>query len=186
MANLIDRPWDEFSLDTHPSDQISQNFKYYELTGSETADRLGIDNSFPSIDEVRSSVYLCRNVLQSIRNAHGRFSPNSVFRSQDLERALKNKRRPLVSQSQHTRGQACDIEIAGIPTIELAQWVIDNLKFDQMICECYNPSKGPNAGWVHISLVPPEMGQNRYSILSYVMNPRTGRYKYVEGLKESP
>ena len=186
MADLTSIPWSDFTLDTQPHDQIAPNFKIYELTNSETANRRGIDNSFTAAEDVQAAVYLCRNVLQPVRDTHGRYSPNSVYRGQELERALKNKRRPWVSQSQHTLGQACDIEIPGFPTIELSQWVIDNLEFDQVICECYNPAKGPNAGWVHVSLLPPGFGQNRREILSYVMNPRTGRYIYVEGLRESP
>ena len=186
MADLTGNPWDSFTLDTQPNDQISPNFKFYELTRSETAHRRGIDNSFTSVDEVQATVYLCRNVLQTVRDTHGRYSPNSVYRSQALERALKNKRRPWISTSQHTLGQACDIEIPGLPTIELSQWVIDNLEFDQVICECYNPAKGPNAGWVHVSLLPPGFGQNRREILSYFMNPGTGKYQYVKGLRESP
>ena len=186
MANLTGIQWNEITQDVQPHDQISPNFKYYELTRSETASRRGIDNYFGTMDEARAAVYLCRNILQLVRDTHGRYSPNSVYRSQALERALKNKRQPWASQSQHTRGQACDIEIPGLPTIELAQWVIDNLEFDQVICECYNPARGPNAGWVHVSLEPPGGGPNRREVLSYVTNPRTGRYIYVNGLRESP
>jgi hypothetical protein len=186
MSDLTATPWSDFALDAQPHDRISANFKFYELTNSETADRRGINNSFAAVEEVQAAVYLCRNVLQPVRDTHGRFSPNSVFRGQALERALKNKRRPWISTSQHTRGQACDIEIPGLSTIELSQWVIDNLEFDQVICECYNPAKGPNAGWVHVSLLPPGFGQNRRKILSYVMNAGTGKYQYVNGLRESP
>ncbi len=109
-----------------------------------------------------------------------------MFRSQELERALKKKRRPWVSTSQHTRGLACDIEVSGIPTMDLARWVSENLEFDQVICECFNPAKGPNSGWVHVSLVPPGMGTNRREILSYVLDPTRGKYVYVNGLRESP
>ena len=186
MSDLTATPWSDFALDAQPHDQITANFKFYELTNSETASRRGINNSFAAVEEVQAAVYLCRKVLQPVRDAHGRFSPNSVYRGQALERALKNKRRPWISTSQHTRGQACDIEIPGRPTIELSQWVVDNLEFDQVICECYNPAKGPNAGWVHVSLLPPGFGQNRRKILSYVMNPGTGKYQYVNGLRESP
>ena len=57
--------------------------------------------------------------------------------------------------------------------------------FDQIICECYDPAKGPNSGWVHISLVPPGRGSNRRQSLSYVMDPATGRLTYVSGLQAS-
>ena len=147
---------------------------------------MGIDNSFAAADELYGAVYLCRNVLQAVRNEFGVFTPNSVYRSQELERALKRKPDDWVSNSQHTRGQACDIEVPGMPTIELARWVSGNLEFDQVICECYNAAKGPNSGWVHVSLLPPGMGENRRNVMSYVMDHNTGKYVYIEGLRESP
>jgi hypothetical protein len=185
MADLKAIKWDEFPLDAQPEDQISANFKFYELTRSETASRLMIDNSFTSSEQVQAAAYLCRNVLQQVRNEFGPFVPNSVFRSQELERALKKKPATWISESQHTRGQACDIEIPGLTTMDLANWVIQNLEFDQVICECFNRAKGPNSGWVHVSLVPPGRGDNRHAVLSYVMSPQEGKYIYLEGLHES-
>jgi peptidase M15-like protein len=185
MANLIDFSWDLFTLDTDSQDQISQNFKLYELTRSETADRRNINNAFKELEELRSAVYLCRNVLQVVRDQFGRFSPNSVYRSQELERAIKKKRKDWISKSQHNRGQACDIEIPGLSTIDLATWVSENLEFDQVICECFNLANGPNSGWVHVSLVPPGMGDNRKKLLSYVMDQEKRKYVYVNGLRES-
>jgi Peptidase M15 len=185
MADLIDLSWDRFSLETDFQDQISPNFKFYELIRSETADRRRINNTFEKVEELRSAVYLCRNVLQAVRNQFGRFSPNSVYRGQELERAIKKKRKDWISKSQHTRGQACDIEIPGLSTIDLATWVSENLEFDQVICECFNQANGPNSGWVHVSLVPPGMEDNRKKLLSYVMDPDKGKYVYVNGLSES-
>lgn len=186
MADLTGVTWDQWSLGTQPGDQVSTNFQFYELTASETADRLDIDNAFPGVEELRSAVYLCRNVLQAVRDEFGRFTPNSVFRGQSLERALKKKRKDWISKSQHTKGQACDIEVPGMSTLDLARWVSESLEFDQVICECYNPAKGPNSGWVHVSLVPPGFGNNRAKLLSYVMDPQSRKYIYVDGLRESP
>lgn len=183
MADLTGVSWDKFPLRVNPNDRVSKNFSFYELTGSETAERLTIDNRFARVAEARAAVYLCRKVLQPIRDKFGRFSPNSVFRCQELERALKKKRSDWVSASQHTLGQACDIEIPGMPTLELAEWVARNLEFDQIICECYDPAKGPNSGWVHVSLVPPGMGENRRKLTSFVIDPRSGKYVYVAGLR---
>jgi hypothetical protein len=88
--------------------------------------------------------------------------------------------------SQHTTGCACDLEIPGKPTLELAEWARDNLAdYDQIICECYDPHKGPNSGWVHISLTPKGQGENRRMLLSYIRDPASGRMVYVEGLRES-
>ena len=185
MVDLSDKPWQEFSLDNQPDDRISPNFKIYELTKSDVADRAMIDNRFTDLEHLQCAVYLCRNVLQIVRNEFGRFSPNSEYRSQQLERVLKHKPGNWESTSQHTKGQACDIEVPGIATMDLALWISQNLTFDQIICECYNPAKGPNSGWVHVSLVPPDKGQNRGKLLSYVYDPGGSQYVYVEGLRAS-
>jgi hypothetical protein len=181
-VNWKNAPISEFTLANVSHDtRIAPNFLLYELTRSELADRRGIPNDFPSERELRAAINLAREVLQPIRDKFGSFTPNSVFRGQPLERALKNKPATWLSTSQHARGEACDIEIAGLSTLGLASWAKDNLKdFDQIICECYDPAKGPNSGWVHISLKAPGTGENRRQLLSYVADH--GRMVYVPGL----
>ena len=98
---------------------------------------------------------------------------------------MKSKPDGWVSKSQHTRGQACDIEVPGQSTLKLAQWIAANLEFDQVICECYNPAKGPNSGWVHVSIVPPGMGNNRGKELSFIKDPASNKYVFVDGLTAS-
>lgn len=168
-----------------PQDPVAADFRYYELTVSEIAARSGIDNRFESDAQLRAAVHVARHVLQPIRDKHGRFTPNSVFRSQALERAVKNRPRTWLSTSQHTRGCACDVEVPGLATLELAHWASKNLPlgFDQIICECFDPKQGPNSGWVHISLLPPGAGRNRGQLLSYVRDARSNRYVYVDGLR---
>jgi uncharacterized protein YcbK (DUF882 family) len=117
MADLTELPWNEFPLNASPEDFVSENFRFHELTRSETADRDEIDNAFRLEEEVHCAVWVCRNVLQIVRDEFGRFSPNSVFRSQELERALKKKPDSWESHSQHTKGQACDIEVPGVSTM---------------------------------------------------------------------
>jgi Peptidase M15 len=169
-----------------PEDRVARHFKLYELTKSETADRQRIDNRIPTDEVLRSTVHLAREVLDPIRAAFGAFTPNSVYRSQALERALKGRPSSWLSTSQHTLGWACDVEIVAKPTLELAQWAAENLPhFDQIICECHDPAKGLNSGWVHISLVPPGRGSNRRQALSYVVCKTTGRLTYVAGLQAS-
>lgn len=177
-------PLDEIPLGAlSPRALIAPNFRVYELSRSDLAARQGIDNSFASDDELRAAIHLARHVLQAIRDKFGSFSPNSVYRSQKLERSLKNKPSTWLSTSQHARGEACDIEIVGMATLELAAWARDHLAdFDQIICECYDPAKGPNSGWVHISLKAPGTGTNRKQCLSYVRDAATGRLVYVSGL----
>jgi hypothetical protein len=182
---VVDRQNDAisaFSLSNVSYDtRIARNFLVHELTHSDLADRRGIANPFPSDNELRAAIHLAREVLQPIRDKFGSFTPNSVFRGQALERALKNKPATWLSTSQHARGEACDIEIVGMTTLALANWAKENLKdFDQIICECYDPAKGPNSGWVHISLKVPGTSQNRRQLLSYVMDH--GKMVYVPGL----
>src|SRR6266540_4143036 len=127
MADLIAVPWDKFSARAKPEDRVSRNFRFYELTKSDFADRLAIDNRFAGVQELRAAVHLCRHVLQPLRDKFGPFAPNSVYRSQALERALKKKPASWKSPSQHAAGEACDIEIPGMETIKLAQWAAKNL-----------------------------------------------------------
>lgn len=185
--DLSSTPLDQLriaSLD--PQDRIAKHFRLYELTVSEMADRQRIDNRIPDDRVLRSAVHLARAVLDPIREAFGSFTPNSVFRSQALERALKAKPSSWISTSQHAEGRACDVEIVAKPTLELAQWASTTLAdFDQIICECYDPRKGPNSGWVHISVLPPGAGRNRRQVLSYVVDAASGRLVYVNGLRPS-
>lgn len=170
----------------NPASRVSRNFQVNELTRSELASRRGIDNRLADEQQLHAAIQLARRVLQPIRDAFGAFTPNSVYRSQELERALKNKPATWLSTSQHSRGEACDIEIAGLATLELAAWARDHLAdFDQIICECYDPRRGPNSGWVHISLKGPGMGRNRRQCLSYVVAPDSGQLVYVQGLQET-
>lgn len=186
MVDLSNIPWKKFPLDAAPDDLVSKNFQFYELTKSDLASRQEIPNGFASEDELCCAVYLCRKVIQPVRDKFGRFKPNSVYRSQTLERALKNKPVNWLSTSQHVKGQACDIEVLNESNMKLALWVRDNLKFDQLILECYAAVEGPNSGWVHVSLLPPGYGKNRKEILSYVKNPQTRKFEYVPGLFETP
>jgi len=186
MADLTGIPWDQFPENAAMNDKVSSNFTLYELIRSDTAERAGIDNQFASVHELRAAVYICRNVLQKVRDQFGSFTPNSVYRSQALERVLKRKPADWVSHSQHAMGQACDIEVNGESTLGLAKWVEENLTFDQLICECYNQAKGPNSGWVHVSIKPPGTEENRGEVLSYIYDKTRGKYVYVKGLVESP
>ena len=183
--DLSATPLEQISFnDLNPRALIAPNFRVYELSKSDLASRRGIDNGFASEPQLHAAIHLARHVLQPIRDAFGSFTPNSVYRSQALERVLKNKPATWLSTSQHAKGEACDIEIVGMATLELASWARDHLAdFDQIICECYDPRQGPNSGWVHISLKAPGQGTNRRHCLSYVTDPTSGRLVYVTGLQ---
>lgn len=138
---------------TTVNDQISRNFYVSELIKSETAARHGIRNWFRTDLQLQSAIYLTRTILQPLRAAFGPFSPNSVYRSQAVERALKNKPTDWTSTSQHARGEAADIEIPIISNLELARFLEKRAaarEIDQLILEMYKSGQ-PCSGWVHVS-----------------------------------
>jgi hypothetical protein len=87
---------------------------------------------------------------------------NSAYRSLELNRALKSK-----DTSQHILGQAIDGEALKAGNYEVAAWIRDNLEFDQLILEFYDPTKGARSGWVHCSYVE---GNNRNEVLTINSN----------------
>lgn len=127
---------------------LSPNFSLHEMTKSETALRLNLDN-IPSDQVVANLKMLAVNVLQPIRNHFQRgVKVNSGYRSPDVNQAVGGSR-----TSDHCRGCAADIEIPGIANYELAKWIKENLKFKQLILEFYTLGI-PDSGWVHVSYDP--------------------------------
>lgn len=153
---------------------ISKNFTLVELTKSEAASRKGLQNT-PSTAEKKALTELCENVLEKIRTHFGKpIKINSAYRSQKVNAAIGG-----ASTSQHCRGQAADIEITGIPNAELAEWIVKNLDFDQVILEFYTRGV-PDSGWVHVSYVNKKL--NRKSILTATKSASTGKTVYLNGL----
>jgi zinc D-Ala-D-Ala carboxypeptidase len=138
--------------------KLSENFSLEELTKSQTATRLGIDNT-PDMTAIINLRALCKNVLQPIRDNFGiPFTPNSGFRSLELNEKLGSSK-----TSQHCKGQAVDIEVPTMSNLELANWCSTMLDFDQIILEFYK-EKEPSSGWVHISY---NIESNRKKYLSF-------------------
>ena len=188
MTDFSDTPLTEFYLaSVSPEDRVSEFFTIRDLMRSDIAARNGIDNAFASRGHLQAAVHLARQVLDVVRSKVGSFSLNSVYRTQDVERILKKKPHNWKSGSQHTLGEACDLEVVGIPTIDLARRLSTELEtFDQIICECFDPRMGPNAGWVHVSTKAPATGTDRRQVLSYVRDPTKQEFVYVDGLRASP
>lgn len=138
--------------------QLSKNFSLSELTKSQTATRLGIDNT-PNEEQIENLKHLCVNVLQKVRSYYKKpITPSSGFRSIELCKAIGSS-----SKSQHAKGEAVDFEIIGVSNMELAKWMCANLDFDQLILEFYDESD-PNSGWVHCSY---KSKNNRNQVLVY-------------------
>jgi hypothetical protein len=124
---------------------LSKSFTLNELTKSQEATRLGIDNT-PNEEHILNLKLLCENILQPIRDFYGMpLSVSSGYRSAKLCEAIGSS-----SKSQHTKGQAADFEIFGVANKDLADFVVKNLDYDQCILEFWNENE-PNSGWVHCS-----------------------------------
>lgn len=125
--------------------KLSEHFSLAEFTASATANQIG-DANQPGAAEIDRLKALCRNVLEPVRSHFGRpIRVNSGYRSLRTNRAVGSS-----DTSQHRRGEAADIEIDGVANAVLAQWIRDNLDFDQLILEAYKPGV-PGSGWVHVS-----------------------------------
>jgi len=140
--------------------KLSDHFTLGELTRSSTAARKGIDNA-PPAELIPNLERLCREILEPVRAHYGiPFTPNSGYRSPSLNREIGGS-----PKSQHCRGEAVDLELPGISNYDLALWIRENLPFDQLILECYQPGD-PSSGWVHVSLKPEDEG-NRGIALTF-------------------
>tara|TARA_S200002703_G_C3770990_1_gene237371 strand:+ start:332 stop:814 length:483 start_codon:yes stop_codon:yes gene_type:complete len=126
---------------------LSRNFTLQELTKSDTAVRLNIDNN-PNSDQIEKLKSLCENILQPVRDQFGRVKVTSGFRSPELCVAIGSS-----LTSQHSKAEAVDFECLGVDNAEVADWVRMNCETDQLILEYYTPGE-PNSGWIHASWVP--------------------------------
>ena len=127
---------------------LSANFTLKELTKSDTATRLGLDNT-PDDEALENLKTLCEMVLQPVREHYGKsVSVNSAYRSPESNAAVGGSK-----TSDHCKGMAADIEIVGVANADLAQWIMDNLEYTQLILEFYTPGI-PDSGWVHVSYDP--------------------------------
>ena len=137
--------------------KLTENFSLNELTKSQTAERKGIDNT-PSTEHQENLKSLCEMILQPIRDHFGQVvSVSSGYRSPELCVAIGSS-----TQSQHAKGEASDFEIFGIANKELADYIDQNLDYDQLILEYWKGEDEPNSGWVHCSYTN---GNNRKQYL---------------------
>jgi len=144
---------------------MTQSFSIRELTYSDTAIRLGIDNT--PTDEILKNL---QNVIQFIlepisNNFDSQIMITSGYRSPALCQAIGSK-----PTSQHTLGMAVDFEILGTPNKEVSDWIVNHLDFDQCILEFWKPEQ-PNSGWVHCSYKT--SGNRKMYLKAYSANGRT-------------
>jgi len=173
--------------------RITKNFSLHELVYSTSAIHAGIDQE-DHLDNnaVARITALTLNILQPIRDQFGPTKINSCFRSKPLNDLINGSPKSQhCCFGEHTHA-AADVEIISekVSNMELAEWIRDNLDFDQLILENYKPNRiskitgkkeGPNSGWVHVSYS--SVGENRKQILRMVKD-KNGKAKYFRGLTE--
>ena len=151
---------------------LSANFTLKELTKSDTATRLGIDNT-PDDEALENLKTLCEKVLQPVREHFGMsVSVNSGYRSPESNAAVNGSK-----SSDHCKGMAADIEIVGIANADLAQWIMDNLDYTQLILEFYTQGI-PDSGWVHVSYDPNNLKKQEMTAVKVA-----GKTQYLQGLQ---
>jgi len=125
--------------------KLSGHFSLAELTKSQTATRKGIDNK-PTLEHIENLTELCVQILEPTRRNFGKpMVISSGYRSEELCEAIGSSK-----NSQHAKGEAADFEMFGVDNKQLAKYIKNNLVFDQLILEFYNPDD-PSSGWVHCS-----------------------------------
>lgn len=133
-------------------------FTINELTYSDTAIELGIDNT-PN-EEIKSHlVQLIEELLDPLRNAWGApIKVTSGYRCAKLNRVLKGSS----PTSSHLVGFAADLvpmngDITGFKRFVVKWLKENNVAFDQCICE----TNGRGAQWVHLGLFNLSMQQRK-------------------------
>ncbi len=150
--------------------QLTEHFNLIEFERSSTALANGIDNSVPS-QFVPVLQQLCKECLEPLRAFAGQpIVIGSGYRCPQLNLKVGG-----VYASQHTLGEAADIQIPKTPYTEWGdgkahtdkmilnrwfEWIIDNTDFDQAIIETSNGKDF----WIHVSCRK-NKSRNRHQVL---------------------
>ena len=131
---------------------LSKNFTLKELTRSNTALRLGINNE-PSKEGIYKLTLLATQILQPLRDCLGALRVTSGYRSPELCVALGSK-----ISSQHAKYEAIDLQYfkrGRMDNIKIYQALKElALPFDQVILEFGDATEyvdPENPAWVHLS-----------------------------------
>ena len=152
--------------------RLSKNLTLKEAIKSNTASRLGIENS-PEEWEIHNLRAVAENVFQPVRDHFGvPIGVSSGYRSKALNKAIGGSK-----YSQHMIGEALDIDadIYGkVTNAEIFNYIKNNLEWDQMIWE-FGDDDEPN--WVHVSYK--EAGHNRKQLKRAYRDKKGIYYKVI-------
>jgi D-alanyl-D-alanine dipeptidase len=130
---------------------LSKHVTMEEFCYSPTAIKKGINNSMGLI-AIDKAIQLCENVFEPLRkHLNAPIKISSGFRCEQLNKLIGG-----ASGSQHTKGEAFDLELTDR---KLFDWILKNVEFDQAIYEFGNDA---HANWFHISY---RKGNNRKQAL---------------------
>jgi len=118
---------------------LSAHVTLAEFENSPTATTHGINNKM-SLSQIESAKLLCENVFEPLRiHLNTPIKISSGFRSLQVNKMIGG-----ASTSQHTKGEAMDLQIGA----KGFNFIKDKLQFDQLIWEFGNDE---NPAWVHVS-----------------------------------
>lgn len=127
--------------------QLSENFNLSEFVKTST----GADN-IPTPEAIENLKLLVKNILQPLRNHVGRpITITSGYRSPGVNAAVVGSSKT----SQHMKGQAADLQIAGMTNQQIIDAVRSlRLPYDQIIDEERKNLNGSVSKWIHVSFNP--------------------------------
>ncbi|MBX2855493.1 MAG: hypothetical protein KTR21_10915 [Rhodobacteraceae bacterium] len=125
---------------------ISRHFDLFTLCYSETAEAEGLLN-LPTEPEILDNLSaLATAILDPIvERLNLPVTVTSGYRGPALNQRIGGR-----SDSQHLSGEAADFLIGGVGCDVICGWITDNLPFDELILEKFDPAKS-EFGWVHCS-----------------------------------
>ena len=146
---------------------LAGHFTLGELTASDWALRLGIDNTAPTA--VLANLRRTAGVLEQIRALTGvPLMVSSGYRCLALNRALKS-----ADTSAHVQGLAADFTAPPLDCRSLAERIVaSDIAFDQCILEF--------GAWVHLGVAPSGSAPRREVLTAERVN---GKTVYTRGLK---
>jgi len=146
---------------------LSPHFTLLECIASETAARLGIDNSLPA-ELLPHAISVAMVIAEPARAALGRLHCNSWYRCPALNREIPN----ASPTSQHMEAEAIDlIPVDGPSVFDLLLWIYRNVEFDELIwefggawCHASHSLDGPQRRLVKAAVLgPPDVNGKRHA-----------------------
>ena len=152
--------------------KLSEHLSLNEVTKSNTAKRLGIDNT-PTSEHLANLKLVAEKIFEPLRNHFGKpINVSSGYRSKALNDATPGSS----ATSQHCSGEALDLDQdemnTGVTNKMVFEYIKNNLNFDQLIWEFGTDA---NPDWVHVSYE--STGRQRKQILKAVRVNGNTAYK---------